>query len=110
MNMGPHGLGSLDGPYHFLSRPDPQILTNLFLEKGQHQVGQQEKCLFILYGLEEIRVLPSLLLGDGLISGLAEFEADGFRLFFLNNPLYQFSAFHGDMGRSNEEDFFIIKC
>ncbi len=60
--------------------------------------------------LNEVRILPSIFLFNGFVSGLTEFNTDRIRLFLFNDLDHKVCAFPGHMGSAYEGDFLVFEC
>ena len=109
MNAGSHLLCHLNGSDDLLTWLDTQFLTNFLLEISKHEIYQEQRCLFFSNHLEEVRILPLLLLCNGLISRLTQFDTHGIGFLLFNDLLDQTSAFPRNMGGPHKGDLFVLE-
>ena len=67
-------------------------------------LGEENGGPFFPDHLDDIRLLPLVLLADCLVAGSAELDADRIRFFRLDDLLHQIDAVPRDVGRPDQND------
>jgi len=100
-------VGQANSFEHFRARLDPQPVPDLAVKRLQHELDQQENRLALLDDLVDVHLAPVIPAGHALVSGRAEFHADGVWLDQFHGPPHILDAFQGDMGRADQEEAFV---
>ena len=76
VNAGTHSLCGCDGGNHFFAGFGVQLFGNTLLKGCQQEIGEKQKRLLFLDDLDDVCVLPTIFVLDGLISGRTQLYAD----------------------------------
>ena len=107
-NPGSRRFRAFNRLQHFLAGFNIEFSGDALLKRGQHQIGEQQEGLFLLYDFDNVGLLPAIPLPDRLIARLAELDADGVGLLGFDDLLHQVHAFTRYVRGADQNDFLAL--